>query len=236
MTDPRNRLSGSGLSRRRAAGLIGGLLSVTALTACSVALPGSGVPPRIFVLSPKSTFEDDVPSVDWQLLVETPSASSGISSSRIALRRSSIELEYFGRAAWTDSAPKMVQTLMIESFENSGHIISVGRQAIGLQSDYILKTDLREFQAEYLDESGVPMPEGSAPFIRIRLNAKLVKMPDRKIVASRTTEYILKAPGPSMNEIVAGFDAALGKILKRVVSWSLIEGERINQQSASQSG
>lgn len=215
------------VTRRGAALLAAG--GVVAATGCAVDLPGSGAPPRIYVLTPKSTFGDDIPTVEWQLLVEAPVAAAGISSSRIALRKSLIEIEYFARAAWTDSAPKMIQTLMIESFENSEKIISVGRQAIGLRSDYILKTDLREFQAEFIDENGAPLPQGTAPNIRIRMNAKLVKMPDRAIVGSKTFEFFIPAPGPAMVDIVAGFDDALGKVLKRLVGWTLSEGERIYQ-------
>jgi cholesterol transport system auxiliary component len=230
MTNALDDIGRSG--RRRVLRLIGGAAGAAALAGCSVSLPGSGEPPRIYVLTPKSTFDEDVPEVDWQLLVEPPNAAAGIASARIALRRSAIELQYFARAAWTDGAPKMVQTLMIESFENTDKIVSVGRQAIGLRSDFILKTDLREFQAEYMTETGEPMPEGAAPNIRIRLNGKLVKMPERQIVGSQTFEYLLPAPGPSMEEIVAGFDETLGKILKRMVGWTLKKGEEVIQADA----
>lgn len=223
---------GRALARRGALRLIGGAAGAAALAGCSVSLPGGGAPPRIYVLTPKSTFDEDIPNVDWQLLVEPPNAAAGIASARIALRRSAIELQYFARAAWTDGAPKMIQTLMIESFENSERIVSVGRQAIGLRSDFILKTDLREFQAEYMTETGQPMPEGSTPNIRIRLNGKLVQMPERQIVGSQTFEYLLPAPGPSMEQVVAGFDETLGKILKRMVSWTLKKGEEVVTREA----
>ena len=232
MTDESQEPDFKDPSRRRVALWGGGLLTTgaAALSGCSVALPGSGAPPRIYVLTPKSTFDDDLPTVDWQLLVEPPLAAAGISSSRIALRRSLIELEFFARAAWTDAAPKMIQTLIIESFENSNRIVSVGRQAIGLRADFILKSDLREFQAEYIDENGQQLPEGAAPNIRARMNVKLVKMPERSIVGSNTVEYFLPAPGPAMVQIIEGFDDALGKILKRIVGWTLIEGERVYQE------
>lgn len=223
-----------GATRRQAMRHVGrlafGLMATTMLTSCALKLPGSGEPPRVYVLTPKSTFDDALPTVTWQLLVEAPQAAAGIASARIALRRSPIEIEYFARTAWTDSAPKMIQTLLIESFENSGKIISVGRQAIGLRSDFILKTDLREFQAEYVDEQGVPLPEGTPPNIRIRMNAKLVKMPKRVIAGSKTFEYVMPAPGASMVEIIRGFDEVLGKILKRLVVWSLEEGQRLYEK------
>jgi cholesterol transport system auxiliary component len=221
--------------RRRAARVVALAAMLPFAGACAVELPGSGAPARIYVLTPKSTFPKDLPNVDWQLLVESPNAPAGISSSRIALRRKLVELNFFARAAWTDSAPAMLQTLMIESFENTGKIVSVGRQVIGLRADFILKTDLREFQAEYMDEDMRPMAEGSAPYVRIRLNAKLVAMPRREIVASETWERRLRADSPEMESIIHAFDESYGRILKRMVSWTLREGEKIMQERRAES-
>ncbi|MEQ8603627.1 MAG: ABC-type transport auxiliary lipoprotein family protein [Marivibrio sp.] len=219
-----------GVTRRTAGRIIGGGALAPLTAACAVDLPGTGEPARIFVLTPKSTFADDLPDVDWQLLVEAPTAAAGIASSRIALRRQLVELDYFARAAWTDNAPAMLQTLMIESFENTDKIISVGRQVIGLRADFILKTDLREFQAEYMDEDGRTLPEGAAPFVRVRLNGKLVQMPRREIVASETWESVVRADGSEMQAIIRAFDAAYGDILKRLVTWTLRRGEEIMQR------
>ena len=50
----------------------------------------------------------------------------------------------------------MIQTLLIESFENTGKIIAVGRQSLGLRSDFNLKLEVREFQAEYFPKDAAP--------------------------------------------------------------------------------
>ncbi|MBP5857580.1 membrane integrity-associated transporter subunit PqiC [Marivibrio halodurans] len=213
--------------RRRAVKLVGLGALFPLAAACAVELPGSGEPPRIYVLTPKNTFPDDLPNADWQLLVEAPTAPAGLASSRIVLRRKLVEINYFARAAWTDSAPAMLQTLLIESFENSGRIVSVGRQVIGLRADFILKTDLREFQAEYMTEDGTALPEGTPPFVRVRLNGKLVQMPRREIVASETWEFRIQAASSEMEAIINAFDEAYGSILKRMVTWTLRRGEEI---------
>ena len=75
----------------------------------------------------------------------------------------------------------MLQTLLVESFENTNKIISVGRQSIGLRSDFTLKTELREFQVEQ-------DPESNTSTIRVRINAKLVQQPNRVIVGSQSFE------------------------------------------------
>lgn len=181
-------------------------------SACSV-LPAIQPPPRLFVLSPKSTFSADLPKVNWQLTVEAPIAEAGLNTARIALRRSPVSLEYFERANWIDTAPIMVQTLIVESFENSNRIVAVARQSVSLRADYSLLSDLREFQAEYDGQS--------TPLVRVRLSAKLVKMPQRTIIATLTAEHTARAKGTDLESVVWAFDAALGKSIKRIVEWAL---------------
>jgi cholesterol transport system auxiliary component len=109
----------------------------------------------------------------------------------------------------------MVQTLMIESFESTRSIIAVGREAIGLRPDYILKTDLREFQAMY-DDANDPVPT-----ILVRMNAKLVQMPERRIIAARTVEREVEAESSRLADIITAFDTALGRVLKEIVVFTL---------------
>ena len=192
-------------------------------------------PPRLYVLTPKSTYPADLKAVDWQLLVDAPVSPAGLNTARIALQDSPIELRYFSLASWTDFAPRMVQALIVESFENSKKIVSVGREQIGLRADFLLKTELREFQAEYeerLPENTTELgPAASPPWARVRINAKLVKMPQREIVAHQTFERRIRAKANKMSDIIDAFDEALGKTLKAMVVWTLETGE--TQMAAS---
>ena len=194
-----------------------GVLSVLCLVLLTVgctALPGIGKAPDLYNLTPKSTFTASIEPVDWQLVVEEPLASGGLDNNRIALRPKQTQLKYFADARWTERAPKMVQTLLIESFENTGKIVGVGRQAIGLRSNFNLKTELREFQAEYFNDDGVPV-------IHVRINAKIVRQPRQMIVASKTFTSRLPAADANMVSIIAAFDDALGRVLKNLVYWAL---------------
>ena len=182
------------------------------LASCEV-LPNIGGPPAsLYTLTPKNTFAADLPLAAYQLVLEEPVAAGGLNTDRIALRHRPIEVQYYARSKWTERAPRMVQTLLVESFENSDRIVAVGRQAVGLRSDYNLKTELREFQAEYFEADGIPT-------VRVRLNVKLVKQPRRTIIASRNFEATVKADGTEMHQIILAFDGALGKVLRRIVEW-----------------
>ncbi len=201
--------------RRRGLAALGLGLLAMGLSGCEGLIPNlAGPPANLFTLTPKNTFATGLPSVPWQLVVEEPLASGGLNVDRIALRATATELKYFARARWTERAPRMVQTLLVESFENSGAIVAVGRKAIGLRSDYNLITELREFQAEYFTPDGVPT-------IRVRLNAKLVKQPRRAIVASRSFEAAVKAEGKNIRLVIGAFDQALGKVLRHTVEWTV---------------
>ena len=142
--------------QRRTAPLAAALSLAFLLVACAGMLPGSGAPPDLYTLTPKSTYSADLPTVTWQLAIEVPVAAESLNNSRIALRHDPLSLLYYKGARWTERAPVMVQTLLNESFENSGKIVAVARKATDIRADYVLKTDLREFQAEY-DAGGAPV-------------------------------------------------------------------------------
>jgi cholesterol transport system auxiliary component len=188
--------------------------------AASLALGGcsliSSDPPQLFDLSPKNTFDDTAPAVAWQLVVEEPTTPNAINTDRIAIRPAQLEVQYFPGVKWTDRAPALVQTLMVESFENSGKIVGVGRRSIGLTGDYILTSELREFEA-------VSTGDGSTNVI-IRLVLKLVRQSSGGIIASQTVSASVAAASDKVPDVVVAFDTALGKILKQSVQWVLKEG------------
>jgi cholesterol transport system auxiliary component len=189
-------------------------LGLFGLAACAGIIPGTGEPLKLYTLTPKSSYAPDLPKVAWQLVVETPVAPAGINTNRIAVAHSPITLDYYAGATWTDSAPALVQTLLVESFENTGRIVAVGRESVGLKPDYVLKLELREFQAEY-DTPQAP------PTVHIRLIAKLVRMPAREIVAAHMAEQKATAGANSLDSVVEAFDDALGPVLKEIVVWTI---------------
>lgn len=217
MTSPaRVPLAATEPQRRELLRGLAGLTSLGLLGACSGLVPGQSPPPTLFRLTPKSTFREDLPAVDWQLVLDTPVADAALNTTRIALMSSPMQVEYYARSSWTDRAPLMIQTLMIESFENSERIVSVGREGAGLRADFILKSELRELQAEYY--------EGDKPLAHVMINAKLVAMPSRNIVASRTFERKIEAEADRLSDVVIAFDVALGKVLKSLVEWTISSG------------
>jgi cholesterol transport system auxiliary component len=210
-----------------------GLGRLAAVIALALLLPGcggnllglpEGPAPDIYTLTPKNTFDSDLPTVKWQLVVDQPTAAGGLDTDRIAVHPDPTEIKYYAGARWTDRAPDMVQTLMLESFENTGKIVAVGKQTIGLRSDFNLVSDLREFQAEY-------KPGSQIPSVRVQINVKIVKQPRQQIIASNNFERVVEAKSADIKDVVLAFDDALGKVLRRVVEWTLVTANKSAEDS-----
>lgn len=179
---------------------------------CSGLLAG-GPAPNLYTLTPVPAGDfPSGPRVSWQLLVDPPVCTAALDTERIALSRSPTTLDYFADAAWTDHAPLMVQTLIVQSYENSNRLAAVGRDSIALRADYILSSELRHFEADYA--SGSPVPH-------VQLSVKLVKMPDRAIVAHQGFEATQRASANQVPSVVDAFNAALQKALRQTVEWTL---------------
>lgn len=191
------------------------------LVACAAALLLGGCqlinaaeePTDLYTITPKSTFEPDMPAVFWQLAVEEPNASAYINTSRIAIAQSATSSDYYAKTGWTDRAPLMVQTRIVDSFENSHKIVAVARESIGLRANYVLQSDLRNFEAMYI--------YGKPPIAHVRLVAKLVRMPDRQIIGVGSFERCVRARADKVPKVVEAFDQALGSVMKRLVAWTL---------------
>ncbi|MCY4237168.1 MAG: ABC-type transport auxiliary lipoprotein family protein [Rhodospirillaceae bacterium] len=188
---------------------------------CTGLLPGSDrKPPQLYEVKPEIAFSRDIPRIRAQLLVETPTASSSLRSSRIAIKLQPGTLDYFADSEWTDVSTNLVQRLLIEAFDNSGKIPGVTREGGGLRIDYMLKSDLREFQAKLF--------KGEQASVDVRIHAQLVRWNDRDIVASERFEASVPLQNRDIASIMKGFDLSLKLVLKKIVEWSL---RRIHRDS-----
>ncbi len=186
-----------------------------ALSGCQAlsAIDSAAEPTDLYTVTPKSTFDLDLPSVYWQLAVEAPVAAASLNTGRIAIQMTPTLTDYYAKVAWTDRAPLMVQTRIVDSFENSRKIVAVARESIALRANYVLQPDLRNFEAMYF--------YGQPPIVKVRIIAKLVRMPDRQIIGVASFERCVRARADKVPKVVDAFDQALGSVIKRLVSWTL---------------
>lgn len=190
------------------------VLAAAASTLAGCALINAVTEPTdLYQVSPKSTFDPNMPTVLWQLAVEVPVTAANLNTGRIAINMTPTSSDYYAKTAWTDRAPLMVQTRIVDSFENSHRIIAVARESIGLRANYVLLPDLRNFEAMYF--------YGGTPIAHVRIVVKLVRMPDRQIIGEATFERCVRARSDKIPKVVEAFDQALGSVIKQLVTWTL---------------
>ncbi|HEV2098671.1 MAG TPA: ABC-type transport auxiliary lipoprotein family protein [Stellaceae bacterium] len=171
-------------------------------------------PGHLYRLSAGGVYPASLPRVTAQLLVDLPQAPAGIDTSRIALSQSPLSLDYYADSEWTDQVPGLVQTVLLASFENSRAITAIGRESVGLRADFVLKTEIRHFEA-------VGTGSGSPPNVWIAMTAKLVAMPQREIIAQASFERHVPATAADVPAVVAAFNAAADAVARDIVVWTL---------------
>ena len=94
---------------------------LASLSACAgiSRLQSVATPNELYSLTPKSTFSSNLPRIDQQIVVEEPSATAAVSTDQIAVQPTALRVQYLPRVRWVDRAPLIVQSLLIESFENT---------------------------------------------------------------------------------------------------------------------
>jgi cholesterol transport system auxiliary component len=190
------------------------LLTLTGCSASSLLAP-SGAPAKIYTLSAPKEIATSAPRANWQLLIAMPEAGLDINTPRIAIIPAPSRMDYYADISWADRPPAMLQDLMVQSFDRSGRSAAVQRQSGDLKSDFLLTTDIENFEVDTISE----------PAVHIRVAARLVRSRDREIVATRSFDSTVTAGG-NFDGAIAAFDGALQAMLPQIVDWTLTQGSR----------
>jgi cholesterol transport system auxiliary component len=183
-----------------------------ALAGCSDII-GPPAAPKLYVLRPKVPAAAPGPKVNWALSIQVPDASAGLDTDRIAILRPPASMDYYADAAWSDHAPALIQSALLEAFERSGRIDAVAPDSDAVRADYILATDLRDFEARYAGADG-------APVAVVRMGVRLVKSVNREIVGRTEVVHEVPAAENSVDAAVEALDAALAAALADIVAWT----------------
>ena len=196
-------------------------------------LSSAATPTDLFTLTPKSTFDQSLPRLQQQIVVAEPTATAAVSSDRITVQPTPLKVEFLPGVRWIDNAPTIVQSLLIESYENTGKVDAVGRSAVSLRPDYVVVTDIREFQARTRPGGSVNDPLQ----VEVRLNLKLVNAEIDRIIGSRSFEKVVDTTSDQPDDVADAFDRALGSVMRNGVEWSVrrMHSDSIKRQNDSSS-
>jgi len=155
------------------------------------------------------------PRVDWQLVVEMPQASDTLNTARIVVMPSPGVIEVYPGARWSDPAPALLRSLVVQGFEQSGRIVGVAGATTGISADYALAIDLHAFQAEIRDGDAHAM---------IRFQARLLDYRSSRVLATRAFSADVPFPSKDTSAAFSAFENAVGQAVSELVDWALAQG------------
>ncbi|EFQ66184.1 MULTISPECIES: ABC-type transport auxiliary lipoprotein family protein [Pseudomonas] len=187
-------------------------VALALISACSI-LPKAD-PSDVYRLAATQTATQGAP-VSWSLRVTKPQTSEFLDSPRIAVVPNGDLISSYANSRWSDPAPVLLRNRLLDGFQRDGRVTLLSTDETNLQADYELGGQLQAFQSEY---------RGSAVEVVIRLDARLVRGSDQRIMASRRFEVRQPVADTKVPAVVAAFGQAGDQLNKQVVDWVVVQG------------
>ncbi|MGQ4273088.1 ABC-type transport auxiliary lipoprotein family protein [Terrihabitans sp. B22-R8] len=170
---------------------------------------GKQAPSATFDLSAPPPFTPDRNVRRGVLAVEMPSAIQTLDSNRMVARIGP-QITYIPAAQYSDTLPGLLQTRLVQAFENAGRIGSVGRAQDRIAADFQLLTEIRAFEVSV---------SGSTNTAVIEIATRIVDR-DGRVRAGRV--FQAQAPVADVSGAGAshGLNAALWQVLVEIVNWT----------------
>jgi cholesterol transport system auxiliary component len=144
------------------------------------------------------------------LAIAEPTTTQALDSERIIVRDGSGSISYLGGAQWADRLTRLVQTRVIQTFENAGRIGRVGRPGDRIVADWQLNLDIRAMTIE----------SGTGEAV-VEITAKLVNDKSGRVAGARLFSARLPVSGAIEGGPAAqALDAALSQVMLDMVRWA----------------
>lgn len=189
-------------------------VALALISACSI-LPKAD-PSDVYRLASAQATSQGTP-VSWSLRVTKPQTSEFLDSPRIAVVPNGDLISSYANSRWSDPAPVLLRNRLLDGFQRDGRVTLLSTDDTNLQADYELGGQLQAFQSEY---------RGNAVEVVIRLDARLVRGSDQRILASRRFEARQPVSDTQVPAVVAAFGQAGDQLNKQVVDWVVAQGNR----------
>ncbi|QLF71429.1 membrane integrity-associated transporter subunit PqiC [Peteryoungia desertarenae] len=172
---------------------------------------GTSTPPDTFDLSAISTVETSASARNRQLLIANPTALKALDSDQVLVRVSPSEIQYLSNSQWSDRLTLMVQSKLVQAFEDTERLGGVGIPGQGLAIDYQLITDIRAFEI---------LTVGGDQAV-VEISVKLLNDRNGTVRAQRSFRATAPARGAANEAYIQAMDRAFGEVTRDIVSWAL---------------
>jgi cholesterol transport system auxiliary component len=191
------------------------IAAALAASACVSVLPEAGPPPNIYRMTLPDLPPADIEPADWSIEISRPMAPQALSTDRIALSDGPGDVAYAAGARWEAVTPRIVQDLLLDTFDSSGRVRAAVRPEDGVRTEYELRVDIRRFEATY--RNGMDEP----PTAIVRFDAKLIDTRTRRLVAAKGFRAGELSTSVRLGDIVVALNNAAARCAAEMADWAV---------------
>src|SRR5688572_14682464 len=158
-----------------------------------------------YVLAPVPAASSGVARSQADLSIGRPDLAPGLDTERIAVLKGR-QLDYYRGAQWGGRMTEVVQTLLVDSFQDQQLFRSVTAEQSRVASEYVLDVSVRDFQAEYASDN-------TAPNVHVTILGRLIRVTDRQLIDTFTATAQSRASDNRLGAVTAAFETAAHKVV-----------------------
>ncbi|WP_343039249.1 ABC-type transport auxiliary lipoprotein family protein [Microvirga makkahensis] len=143
-----------------------------------------------------------------QVLVNEPAALQTLSSQQILVKDANGTVSFLGGGQWADNLPRLIQTRLINTFENASQLRGVSRPSSGAVADVQLVSELRSFE--------IATPSNEAV---VEISVKIVGDRDGRIVNGRIFRARTPVAAVDAPNAARALDESLSTVMLDIVRW-----------------
>jgi cholesterol transport system auxiliary component len=145
------------------------------------------------------------------LAVSRPRAAPALDTAGIAIARPGQSFDYYSGVRWAESAPAMIQQLIVQSLTTSGVYTTVVTSPSRVPVNQVLDVELRRFEA-------VADSESAAPRVVVELQLTLVDAKQGTRLGSALATAEATAGANRRGAVIAAFEEATSAALRDCVT------------------
>jgi cholesterol transport system auxiliary component len=187
-------------------------LSYIFLTGCSMFGPVKLVDMNTYTVNTVPPVPIAAHTHPLTVYVAPPDSAWSYNTTQMMYSTERYQVDYFAKNRWSDTPAQMLQSLMVQSLQNTHYFSGVSSSRMSGRYDYVLYTQLIDFKQVF---------HGMQSAMHITLRAQWVNGSSGKVIASKTFSIVEPAPENSPYGGVVAANKGVSMLLARLVRFCL---------------
>lgn len=182
------------------------------LWGCSVFSPVKTDPTNTYILNtlPRPIVKKYAPRIN--IMVMEPEANSLYETTQMAYSTQPYKIAYFSKNNWADTPAQMLQSLLVQTLQDTHHFHSVGVPSALGHYDYVLSTQLQNFEQRFF---------GRMSEMVVTVRVQVIRVATNQVVAAKQFSVTEMAPENTPYGGVVAANQAVAKVLGQMAQFCL---------------